>query len=182
MQYLWKQYLCDKDLPAVVFLQTLKSMLVDRLSSYYNSEFDSFVGLCSKMLPAIHTFLHFWEDTMVEDDIETDLEIEEIVILFRKWGEMENENISHLTDKQMLDIIAYYYPTVEIERDKYISRIRCKLWDKQLDIQIALDNMKVYVRGEYTNVYDCSYNRVSSPPIYRNISIYDAYTYYCKYI
>lgn len=182
MQYLWKQYLSDKDLPAVVFLHTLKNMLIERLSMYYNSDLDSFVGLCSKMLPAIHTFLQFWENTMIEDDIETDLEIEEIVILFRKWGEIENENISHLTDKQMLDIIAYYYPTVEIERDKYISRIRCKLWDKQLDIQIALDNMKVYVRGEYANIQDCSFNRVSSPPIYRNISIYDAYTYYCKYI
>jgi hypothetical protein len=182
MQYLWKQYLCDKDLPAVVFLQTLKSMLIERLAPHYNAELDSFVGVCSKMLPAIHTFLHFWEDTMIEDDVETDLEIEEVVILFRKWCEQKNEMVSHLTDKQMLDIIAYYYPSLEIERDKFIARIRCTLWDKQLDIQIALDDMKLYLQNEYMNNNDSQHSRVSSPAIYRNISVYDAYTYYCKYI
>lgn len=182
MQYLWKQYLYDKDLPGVVFLQTLKVMLIDRLSQYYNHELDSFVGVCSKMLPAIHTFLQFWEDTMIEDDMETDLEVEEVVILFRKWCELKSEMVSHLTDKQMLDIIAYYYPSIEIERDKFISRIRCTLWDKQMDIQIALDEMKLYLRTEYVESTDSSHNRVSSPSIYRNISIYDAYTYYCKYI
>lgn len=182
MQYLWKQYLCDKDLPAVVFLQTLKTMLVERLAPHYNTELDSFVGVCSKMLPAIHTFLQFWEDTMIEDDVETDLEIEEVVILFRKWCEQKNEMVSHLTDKQMLDIIAYYYPSLEIERDKFIARIRCTLWDKQMDIQIALDDMKLYLQNEYINNADSSHSRVSSPAIYRNISVYDAYTYYCKYI
>jgi hypothetical protein len=182
MQYLWKQYLCDKDLPAVVFLQTLKTMLVERLAPHYNAELDSFVGVCSKMLPAIHTFLQFWEDTMIEDDVETDLEIEEVIILFRKWCEQKNEMVSHLTDKQMLDIIAYYYPALEIERDKFIARIRCTLWDKQLDIQIALDDMKLYLQNEYLNSSDSPHTRVSSPPIYRNISVYDAYTYYCKYI
>ena len=182
MQYLWKQYLCDKDLPAVVFLQTLKTMLVERLAPHYNAEMDSFVGVCSKMLPAIHTFLNFWEDTMIEDDVETDLEIEEVVILFRKWCEQKNEMVSHLTDKQMLDIIAYYYPSLEIERDKFIARIRCTLWDKQMDIQIALDDMKLYLQNEYMNNIDSSHSRVSSPAIYRNISVYDAYTYYCKYI
>ena len=182
MQYLWKQYLCDKDLPAVVFLQTLKTMLVERLAPHYNAEMDSFVGVCSKMLPAIHTFLQFWEDTMIEDDVETDLEIEEVVILFRKWCEQKNEMVSHLTDKQMLDIIAYYYPSLEIERDKFIARIRCSLWDKQMDIQIALDDMKLYLQNEYMNNNDSPHSRVSSPAIYRNISVYDAYTYYCKYI
>ena len=182
MQYLWKQYLCDKDLPAVVFLQTLKTMLIDRLALHYNADLDSFVGVCSKMLPAIHTFLNFWEDAMIEDDVETDLEIEEVVILFRKWCEQKNEMVSHLTDKQMLDIIAYYYPSLEIERDKFIARIRCTLWDKQMDIQIAMDDMKLYLQQEYLNNSDSPHSRVSSPAIYRNISVYDAYTYYCKYI
>lgn len=182
MQYLWKQFLHEKDLPAVVFLQTLKTMLIEQLSPHYNADMDSFIGVCSKQLPAIHTFLHFWEDTMIEDDMETDLEIEEIVVLFRKWCESNNEYVSHLTDKQMLDIIAYYYPSIEIERDKFIARIRCKLWDKQMDIQIALDNMKTYLHNEYVDNNHTMHPRVSSPPIYRNISIYDAYTYYCKYI
>ena len=182
MQYLWKQFLCEKELPAVVFLHTLKSMLIDKLRPHYNVETDSFTGVCSKQLPIIHNFLHFWEDTMIEDDMEADLEIEEVVILFRKWCELQNEMISHLSDKQMLDIISYYYPSVEVDRDKFIARTRCKLWDKQMDIQIALDNMKVYLQNEYVDGHNSVQTRVSSPAIYRNISIYDAYTYYCKYI
>jgi len=180
MQYLWKQYLSDKEIPSVIFLQSLKTMLSTRMSSQYNEELDSFVGVCSKFLPSIHTFLSFWDETMEEDDMETDLEIDEIIVLFRKWCEIKNEMVSHLTDKQMLDLISYYYPTTEIERDKYVSRVRCTLWDKQLDIQIAMDNMKSTIQAEYKRA-PTAVNRVSSPGMYRNVSIYDAYLYYSKY-
>jgi hypothetical protein len=137
------------------------------------------MGVCSKFLPAINIFLNFWNETMVDEDMETDLEIEEIIILFRKWCENNNEMVSQLTDKQMLDLISYYYPSIEVERDKYITHVRCTMWDKQMDIQIAMDNMKSTIRTEYTTSSDVE--RVSSPCIYRNVSIYDAYLYYSKY-
>jgi hypothetical protein len=179
MQYLWKQFLTDNDLPSVIFLHGLKTMLIQRLSNQYNADLDSYMGVCSTFLPAINTFLNFWNETMVDEDLETDLEIEEIIILFRKWCEINNEMVSQLTDKQMLDLISYYYPTIEVERDKYITHVRCTMWDKQMDIQIAMDNMKSTIRNEYTISNDI--DRVSSPCIYRNISIYDAYLYYSKY-
>ena len=84
-----------------------------------------------------------------------------------------------MNDKQVLDLIHYYYPTIDIERDKYLSGIRCLLWDKQLDIQVALENMKEHIRVKY-NV-NSSDTRVQSPTIHHNISIYDAYLYYCKF-
>jgi len=178
MQYLWKHFLDEKHVPPMIFLNTLKGILITRLERYYNSEFDSFMGVCSKYLPAIQVFLQFWNDTMIVDDTESDLEIGELLVLFRRWCELNNEPIVSLNDKHMLDIIAYYYPSTEIERDKFISHIRCSLWDKQLDIQIAMDNMKETIRSRYEL---SEMSRAASPGIYRNVSIYDAYLFYCKY-
>jgi hypothetical protein len=181
MQYLWKQFLGDKNLPAVIFLQTLKTLLSEKLKSYYNPSTDSFVGVCSKFIPSIHTFLDFWNETMIEDDTEYELEIDEMLILFRKWCETNNEFVPQLTDKQMVDLIVYYYPSIEIDRDKYISKVRCSLWDKQLEIQVTMDNMKMQLQSEHTSVLSNTM-RVSSPTICQNISIYDAYIFYCKSI
>lgn len=163
MQYLWKQFLDSKNLPSVIFMQTLKTLMVEKLKDNYKEDSDSFVGVCSKFLPAIQKFLQFWGETMVSDETETDLEIEEVVILFRKWLISHGELASNLTDRQILDLIVYYFPNVEIDRSKYISKIRSSMWDKQLDIQVALDNLKATIRLS---------------PV--NYSIYDAYSFYCK--
>lgn len=176
MQYLWKHYLDASGLPSIMFLQTFKSILTDKLSVYYNEEHDTFIGICSKHLPVIQTFLNFWDETIIMDETETDFEIDEVVTLFRKWSDINGQNNTLLNDKQILDLVAYFFPTIEIERDKYLSGIRCSLWDKQFDIQTALDNMKNMLRE--THLSD---DRCVSPSINRNIAIYDAYIFYCKY-
>jgi hypothetical protein len=181
MQYLWKQFLTDKDLPALVFLQPLKTMLIEKLKPHYLEDKDTFSGICSKYLPVINTFLSFWNETMVEDDLESELEIEEVILLFRKWCETNNQNISNINDKKVLDLLSYYYPQIEIEQDKYIGKVRCLLWDKQLEIQIAMDNLKVDMQNKAKNMSSNSLSRMTSPGIYHNISIYDAYTHYSKY-
>lgn len=181
MQYLWKQFLSDQDLPALVFLQPLKTMLIEKLNTYYIEEKDTFTGICSKYLPIINTFLNFWNETMVEDELETELEIEEIILLFRKWSGTNNQNISNINDKNVLDLLSYYHPELEIEQDKYIGKVRCLLWDKQLEIQIAMDNLKVDMQNKAKNMSSNSLSRLASPGIYHNISIYDAYTHYSKY-
>jgi hypothetical protein len=65
------------------------------------------------------------------------------------------------------------------ERDKYISNIRSALWDKQLDIQVALESMKNNIRDK--NNQNRYVSRLQSPSLRNNISIYDAYRYYCRY-
>jgi hypothetical protein len=189
MQYLWKHFLDSKNLPSIIFMQTLKTLLVEKLTDYYSESNDSFLGICSKYLPAIQKFLQFWNDTILIDETETDLEIEEVIILFRKWCETNNEMVSNLSDKQILDLIAYFFPNVEIDRDKYLSKVRCTLWDKQLDIQVALDNLKETVRSKYVGFGNHIDNGINENTIIMrtndtrnmNISIYDAYLFYCKY-
>ena len=175
MQYLWKQFLESKNLPSIVFMQTLKQLVVEQLKNYYKEEQDAFVGIYSKHLPAIQKFLSFWNETMIVDETESDLEIEEIIILFKKWCQIKNETPSQLNDKQILDLLINYYPNIEIEHDKYISKTRSVLWDKQMDIEVALDKLKEIIRHKYNNEL-----RPTSPGSNMNYSIYDAYSFYCK--
>jgi hypothetical protein len=176
MQYLWKHYLDMCGLPSVMFLLTFKTILTDKLMMYYNKDHDTFIGICSKHLPAIQMFLSFWDEAIITDETETEFEIDEVVTLFRRWCELNHHNVTTLNDKQILDIIAYFFPAVDIERDKYLAGIRCSMWDKQLDIHIALDSMKGVLRETHTVT-----ERSLSPSVNRNIAIYDAYIFYCKY-
>lgn len=168
MQYLWKQYLESKNLPSIIFISKLKQFMTEKLRTYYREDIDSFVGISSKFLPAIQKFLGFWNDTMITDESETDFEIEEIIVLFRKWCQSKNENISHLNNKQIIDLISYYFPTIEIENEKYISKIRSTLWDKQMDIELSLYKLKDTVNSRQANDGNNVY------------SIYDAYLFYCR--
>jgi hypothetical protein len=183
MQYLWKKFLDSKELPNIMFLQTLKNLLLERLNDYYDENMDSFIGICSEHLPSIQQFIQFWSETISIDDNEIDFEIDEIIIIFKQWCETKREISTTLNDKQILDLISYYYPDIEIEKDKYICKIKCSLWDKQIDIQVALDNLKDTMRLKYYNEYNnvSNYERVTSPIDGRNISIYDAYNYYCRF-
>jgi hypothetical protein len=173
MQYLWKQYLDSKNLPSIIFMQNLKGLLIESLGAYYKEDQDAFIGVSSKYLPTIQKFLQFWGETMITDETESDLEIDELLVLFRGWTNMT----SAMNDKQIIDLIVHFYPNVEIERDKYISKWRCSLWDKQLDIQVAIIQLKESIREKYTQ----NVGRAGTPPPNINISIYDAYLFYCKY-
>jgi hypothetical protein len=175
MQYLWKHFLDTKNLPPIMYLNTFKSLLLKQIGVYYSEEQDSFIGICSKHLPAIQKFLYFWDVTIILDDSEFDFEIEEIVSLFKKWCSINNIGSINLNDKQIIDLIQYFFPSIDIERDKFISGIRCELWDKQLDIQIALDNMKESLRNKHNS------SGIVSPGLNNFVSIYDTYIYYCKF-
>ena len=174
MQYLWKNYLDTKNLPMIMFQNTLKQLLIQKLDQRYVEATDIFMLVSSKR-PEIQKFIAFWEDTIQYDECENymEFEIDEICILFKKWCLQKNESLSCMNGKEILGLIAHYYPYAEIENDKFIFKIRSSMWDKQMDIQVALENMKEKYRRSDTN------DRSSSPSL--NISIYDAYVLYCKY-
>lgn len=164
LQYLWKHFLNTKKLPTVVFQTPLKSILIEKMKDRYIADTDSFQNIFSKFLPEIQRFLTFWDNTMVYDESEQGLEIEEIKYLFNKWRNNQHEKLLGINDEKMVDIIGYYYPDIVIESEKYIQYTKCILWDKKSDIKLALKNL----HNDKQN-----YNM--------NFSIYDAYIYYCKY-
>jgi len=94
---------------------------------------------------------------MVEDDSESGLELEEIRSLYNKWG-------SHsISDEQIIDLIQYFYPNVNIENEKYIQDTRCSLWNKKKH----LASVFTYIRKEWSDKSS-------------DLTVYDAYLFYCK--
>jgi hypothetical protein len=170
MLYLWKHFLESKNLPGVVFTTKLKTRLIELFSNHYDGEADTFNGVNSKFLPSVCKFLQFWDDTMVPDNSETaELEVGEVASIFKYWCETRGEPVLNISEKQIVDLIMYFYPDTEMDADKYLYKMRCTLWDKNLDIQIAMDDFRDRFR-----FYDVSLNELSSA--------YDAYVHYCGYV
>lgn len=163
MSYLWKHFLDRKRLPTPMFKGDFRDYILNKFSEnnhenndslpIYNETTEKFVGIYSKHLPSIECFITFWKENMVNDDDEDLLEIEEIALMFKRW----NNNISNLSESQILDLIRFYFPCVIIENDKYIQKYKCSLWDKKNDIDTAMRYM-----------------------LEENLNVYDAYNYYCK--
>lgn len=169
MFYLWKMFLQTQHYPPNLFQSNIKSILTTQLfEKNYKAEGDFFIGITSSQLPNIQLFLRFWNETMVTDEFETDLEIEEITGLFRLWGESLKWKHGFLKEEPILDVIAYYFPEIEMENQKYIHRVRSILWDKAMDIQIALQELAQTLNATTSQ----------TPSL---LSIYDAYLFYCKF-
>jgi hypothetical protein len=150
MQYLWRQFLQSKHLPNVMFQNTFKAILIDILGDRYDAEQEAFLDITSKYLPAVQRFLSFWDDTMqVSVDVLAEYEVDEIATLYKQWCVNTGQSVLSLNDAKILDLIRFYYPDVEIEGDKYIQNIRCKLWDKALDVQVAMESTKESVSSTY---------------------------------
>jgi hypothetical protein len=240
IQYLWRHFLESLRLPTVIFQQNLKAILTQKLAINYKEETDSFIGVSSRFMPAIRTFIFFWENTITYEE-NGEYEIDELCMLYKRWlnthtnndntsaavvasantigisstptdnssvsvsvsgsgqsvvlrretGAMNEQrlpsysrnatagasselSIGALTEKQMLDFIAYYFPATEMEKDKYVYNIRCSLWDKQLDVQTALIQMRETLRANINN------DESGTQHIYAT-TMYDAYIWYCKY-
>jgi hypothetical protein len=204
MQFLWKHYLDKKQIPSVMFVNSLKNILIQQLNDEYNEDDDSFYGVTSMYLPIIQKFMGFWDENVIVDTASNNMEyeIEELCMLFKKWQDNRNiRNSVFLNDTQMIDMIQYYYPGIDVDNNKYIYNIRCVLWDKQQDIQTALDALKEDIKTQFPRTETkqtilpivTSYGtfgdellieqRSHYPPSNNNsnISIYDAYVWYCKY-
>jgi hypothetical protein len=158
MLYLWKHFLESKQLPNVVLTGKVKTFVSQQLEANYDIEAEVYKGVSSKYLPTVCQFLKFWEETMVPDETELEIEIGELATLFKQWS--HNLNI---TEKQVVNILKHFFPDLEIDQEKYIYKMRSKLWDKQVDIMLAMDDMK-------------DKNGAQS------VSTYDAYVYYCNYM
>ena len=170
MFYLWRHFLEAKHLPNVVFTAKLKSQLTHRLASYYDTETDIFTGINSKYLPSVCKFIQFWDDSMEHDEMELELEISEIAVLFKKWTESRRDSAVQLSEKQISDLIVYFYPDVEMEEDKYVYKMKNRMWDKQLDIQMAMEDLKDRLGCE-------GWRQVT-----QHVSLYDAYVHYSNYM
>lgn len=169
MFYLWKHFLDVHKLPAIMFQSDLNHLLIERWKCSmrtYDDKTNMFIGAFSKYMPSIQSFLAFWSEHMVYDITEYDLEIDEIATLFRTDCKLKGDVVHSLSDKQILDFISYFLPNVEIENDKYVQKWKCRLWDKCIDVELAISSFHSTISTE------------CSSPMHM-VSIYELYETYC---
>jgi hypothetical protein len=160
MQYLWKMFTKDYEIPNVVYSSNLKQILTSQLQLNYNEHADVFAGITSKHLPLVSLFNSFWEKHISEDD-NYDFEIDELPTIFKKWLNAPTYK-TMVNDKYIINLVKHYYPNATIENDKYILDIKCDLWNKTGEIIDALKSYRAQTK------------------IPQVISINDIYDYYCK--
>ena len=168
VQYLWRDFLRHHRLPPNLYQTVHKKILTETyFPEQYDAEKDIFTPLGSSHIPLIQKFLKFWNETTIEDSHSyVELEIDEIAMLFRRWNKKYQKYV--IKESKIVDILSYFKPALEIVDNKYVLQVRNILWDKDMDIEIALGTLKE--------------NAVDDPQrSFPNVTLYDAYLYYCKF-
>ena len=167
VQYLWKTYLETHEYPYGLYCSTNKSILCDTIfPGQYDKINDCFQDVGSSQWPLIQKFLKFWDETIIlEDSPEMELEADEIALLFRKWLHIrQNQKRPKylLKESQIIDILTYFHPSIEIVDNKFVLRVQNTLWDKDMDITTAITQW-----------------RIQEPDAV--FSLHDAYHFYTRY-
>ena len=167
MLFLFKKFLEERNVPNIAFHESLKTLFKEKFK--YDDNEECFIDITSTQLPIVSNFITFWDSTISEDsyDEEPELEIDEIITLFKVW--MEKNKISFnrghmdISETVLLELIRHFYPDIIIEDNKYLMHIKCSLWNKRVEILNSLALFKL----------KCSQDNNESFK-----SLYEAYEFY----
>jgi len=136
MHYIWKLYLSSINVPNMMYSNNLKTLLKAQLTFTENSNDITFTNVTSKFLPSVSSFLSFWEKhIIITTDSDEEYEIDEITSLYK----LTNKTPINISDKELIKMIChYFYPSVEVIDNKYVTNIHCNLWSKHDDINEML--------------------------------------------
>jgi hypothetical protein len=182
VHFLIKSFLSTHAIPNVIYIQNVKNKLKEKYP--YDDVKDVFLGITSRHLPLVKSFLSFWDTNVnvVDKDntstsfFKNEIELDEMVTLFKSWvKDKDNTNsISALkppykgsvVERDIQRIIQHYKPQIEIIDNKYIINVTCGLWNKIEDIKNSFE----YIQHELDKTYS---NEM--------VSIEELYDYYFKY-
>ena len=186
MLYLWKMYLTEFQIPNMIFNAVLKTRITEYLYGVGSmgvdvqmQSLDVFPNITSRHLPMVSKFMCFWSENCSVNDDEIEMEIDELSTLFNEYlststltsftentKTTSSQNSYHnISDAALLGMIRHFYPDVNIEDDKYLINVGCKMWSKKDEIRLYLDLFKM----------QCITNNISIPQ-----PLYNAYEYYCS--
>lgn len=190
MLYLWKMYLTEFQIPNMIFNAVLKTRITEYLYGAGSmgvdvqmQSLDVFPNITSRHLPMVSKFMSFWSENCSVNDDEIEMEIDELSTLFNEYlststststltsftdntKTTSSQNSYHnISDAALLGMIRHFYPDVNIEDDKYLINVGCKMWSKKDEIRLYLDLFKM----------QCITNNISIPQ-----PLYNAYEYYCS--
>lgn len=161
LHFLWKKFLDHKNMPNIIYTNTLKIKIQEYYKSMniYNCELEAFQFTTSKYLPNVENFLNFWNENMIYEEKESfigEFEISEIVLLYNDYKIGKGEKVSNINEDFVIEILHHFMDDIEVENNKYILNIYCKLWDKENDVKLLLsdyfstdENPTVYGAYEY---------------------------------
>ena len=134
--FLWKSFLRENYLPYVVTQHKFKSTI-------------SQLGTVSMKLTtsqiAVLNIKHFWDKYIVYDD-DTSYDVHELVDIYNQY-----EKIPILYET-MQSFLSVEYPQLI---DSNVPNVKCVLWDKELEIDNAMDVFKQHVN--FSNNIDDMY-------------------------
>ena len=155
--FLWEKYNEDNNLPDIIF----KKDVIKFLKETYTIENQCIQNNYNKIIDTNNAFRFFWNN-YIEENINDELEISEFYRLFLLCIENNNINIT-VIEEEMNTLIKYFFPYIKIINNKVIQNISCNTWDKKKSVLDAINNK---FKKKITN----------------DLSLYDAYIMYCKYI
>ena len=171
LQYIWKRYISSECIPSVVYTNTLKTMLSEKYK--YDENSDSFINITSRFIPVVSDFMLFWTNTITKcsNSIGNDYEVDELCSLFYKYVKDNSAIFStagKIVEDDILNILRFYFPDIDIIANKYVMNIECSIWDKGDDIIKTLDLAKVHFKKEKETHDD------------KTVTFDDLYTFYLK--
>ena len=139
MHLIWKLYISNFSFPSIIYSNTLKEQLKEKFE--YNELTDTFNNITSKYLPFISNFIDFWEKTIkispyISSNIQAELEIDELSMLYKSWRIENNINITNNTNINESDIIRilhHFFSFIDIIDNKFILNITSNMWNKTND-------------------------------------------------
>ena len=154
MHYIWKLYLTSVNIPNMVYSTQLQIILAGKIENILENGNITFTHVTSKYLPNVSSFLSFWEKYIVitgDNSLDDEYEIDEFVTLYKNSDQKNSDQKnSQISDINMIKMICHYFsPQVEVIDNKYITNIKCNLWNKQDDINDYLNSYKsnIFIAG-----------------------------------
>ena len=149
ISYLWKLYNKMNSYPNIMFINNVKTRMIEKFKHCYNEETDTFMGLTSPYLPNVSRFIDFWKEHIYESCEQNEFEIDEIFNLYQS----KNRHPS-MTEDIMLDLIIHYFPEVEIEDNKYLLNIGTDLWSKPNDMIAFIEKNAILHGCNISDTYE----------------------------
>lgn len=183
LYYVWKFFLKEHNLPSIMFIKQLRSLLNQQLT--YQESTDIYPHITSPILSYVSNIQRFWHETITVGDCD-EFEISELCGLYDIW--LKNEGLKKakiVNEAVMVSIVEHFYDIVVVN-NKCIQNIKCIMWDKQEDMKVVLCELKIkykfspelYARS-ITSIYSdyCS----QAPDILQHGNIVSK-QYFSKYI
>jgi hypothetical protein len=168
MHFIWKQFIASLNIPNMLYASNLQQHLMKYIQFTNMEGHIIFIGVTSKYLPNVSSFLSFWNKYITIGEFDTEYEIDELCTLY-KSTEFKNLNIN---DKSMLYMLSHFYPELEITDNKFITNIKCTLWNKVDDINEFINHYIATNKNKGTSSSTANEILISFDSLYQKYRTY----------